>query len=98
MRSQLRPALVALGLFTLLTGLVYPLVVTGIAQVLFPGRANGSIIVRNGQPGRCRLSSSSGGAGTRAERGGSTPGGSAAHRGPHPGAVGRTTCERPGSQ
>jgi K+-transporting ATPase ATPase C chain len=50
MLSQLRPALVALGLFTLLTGLLYPLVVTGLAQVLFLERANGSIIVRHGQP------------------------------------------------
>jgi K+-transporting ATPase ATPase C chain len=50
MLSQLRPALVALGLFTLLTGFLYPLVVTGLAQVLFPGRANGSLIVQNGQP------------------------------------------------
>jgi K+-transporting ATPase ATPase C chain len=49
MLSQLRPALVSLGIFTLLTGLLYPFVVTGLAQVLFPGRANGSLIVRNGQ-------------------------------------------------
>jgi K+-transporting ATPase ATPase C chain len=50
MSSQLRPALMSLGILTILTGLIYPLVVTGIAQVVFPGRANGSLIVRNGQP------------------------------------------------
>ena len=50
MRSQLRPALVSLGILTLLTGLLYPLVVTGIAQVVFPWQANGSLIVQNGRP------------------------------------------------
>ena len=42
--SVLRPSLVLLGVFTLLTGLVYPLLVTGVAQALFPGQANGSLI------------------------------------------------------
>jgi potassium-transporting ATPase KdpC subunit len=42
--SQLRPALVVLALLTLLTGVVYPLLVTGIAQAAFPNQANGSLI------------------------------------------------------
>jgi K+-transporting ATPase ATPase C chain len=49
MMSYLRPALVSLGLFTLLTGLVYPLVVTGIAQAAFSRQANGSIIEHRGK-------------------------------------------------
>jgi K+-transporting ATPase ATPase C chain len=46
----LRPAVVLFLLLTLLTGIVYPLVVTGIAQVLFPHQAGGSILTRDGQP------------------------------------------------
>jgi K+-transporting ATPase ATPase C chain len=44
-----RPAGVVLGLFTLLTGIVYPSVVTGAAQLAFPKEANGSLIERNGR-------------------------------------------------
>lgn len=44
-----RPALVLLGLFTLLTGVVYPLTVWGIGQTIFPRQANGSLIEANGR-------------------------------------------------
>lgn len=50
MRTQLRPALVSLAALTLITGFLYPLVVTGIAQVLFPRQANGSLIINDGKP------------------------------------------------
>ncbi len=49
MRSQLRPALVLLVALHVLTGLVYPLVVTGLAQVAWPGKANGSVITVDGR-------------------------------------------------
>ncbi len=49
MRRQLRPALGMLAVFTLITGLIYPLLVTGFGQVLFNHKANGSLIERNGQ-------------------------------------------------
>jgi len=49
MTAHLRPALMCLIIFTVITGVVYPLVVTGIAQVLFPVQANGSLIVRDGK-------------------------------------------------
>jgi K+-transporting ATPase ATPase C chain len=48
MRRQLLPALVAFLVFTVLTGLAYPLAVTGVAQVAFPSRADGSLIKREG--------------------------------------------------
>jgi K+-transporting ATPase ATPase C chain len=44
MLAHLRPALIIFALFTLLTGLAYPLAMTGIAQALFPGAANGSMV------------------------------------------------------
>lgn len=47
--SQLRPALVVLALLTLLTGVVYPLFVTGVAQAAFRKQANGSLLERNGR-------------------------------------------------
>ncbi|MDH4556400.1 potassium-transporting ATPase subunit KdpC [Pseudomonas sp. BN417] len=44
MLSQLRPALSLLALMTLITGVAYPLTVTGIAQAVFPEQANGSLV------------------------------------------------------
>jgi K+-transporting ATPase ATPase C chain len=49
MWRQLRIALIILGLFTVITGIIYPLAVTGIAQVFFHHQANGSMIEENGE-------------------------------------------------
>ena len=50
MMKIIRPALVSLIVFTILTGIIYPLAVTGLAQLIFPDQANGSIMVKNGKP------------------------------------------------
>ncbi len=49
MFKELRPAAVSFLLLTLLTGIAYPLLVTGIAQLTMPGQANGSLIVKDGK-------------------------------------------------
>jgi len=47
--SHIRPAVCTLALFTVLTGLLYPLLVTGIANLVFPHQARGSLIVCDGR-------------------------------------------------
>src|SRR5260370_2521046 len=49
MSSMLRPLLVLFALLTVLTGLVYPLAVTGIGKAVFPNQVSGSLVVRDGK-------------------------------------------------
>jgi K+-transporting ATPase ATPase C chain len=50
MRRQLVPAFLMVVIFTVVFGLGYPLVVTGVSQLLYDGKANGSLVERDGQP------------------------------------------------
>ncbi len=50
MKNNLRPALVLFIVLTLLTGVVYPLLVTGLAQSVFSTQAHGSLLLRDGKP------------------------------------------------
>ncbi len=44
-----RTAIITIALFTLITGVIYPLIVTGVAQVVFPEKANGSLLKKDGR-------------------------------------------------
>jgi potassium-transporting ATPase KdpC subunit len=49
MLKQLKIAAILFGLLTILTGVLYPALITGLAQLIFPQQANGSLLTRNGQ-------------------------------------------------
>src|SRR5947209_248941 len=55
LKTQIVPALLMTVVLTVLLGLVYPLAITGIAQLLFPQQANGSLIVKGGKVAGSRL-------------------------------------------
>lgn len=55
MKDLIRPAFSLFVMLTAVTGIVYPVAVTGIAKVLFPAQAEGSLIVENGKPVGSRL-------------------------------------------
>ncbi len=50
MLKEMRPALVSFAVLTVVTGILYPLAVTGIAQIVMPAQANGSLILKDGKP------------------------------------------------
>jgi K+-transporting ATPase ATPase C chain len=54
-RKQLRPAILLTFVLIVVTGLIYPGIVTGIAQLVFPNQARGSLVVHNGQTIGSRL-------------------------------------------
>ena len=53
--KTLYPAVILITMLTLVTGLLYPSLITGIAQSVFPEKANGSLIMKNGQAVGSRL-------------------------------------------